>query len=462
MLKNSNLRDVEISTGDANQVLGLTGTYSIYLDSNSIGAPNGFTIGKLLTNSAGTTNFGTITGTYDFYDNGLGDVTVIYFTKGPDIATLTEFNLNFSGATLAGLKAAAPAVYARPDGGGAVDGNAKYINGPFQEIINIGEEPDVGGVPVSDIAFTTRRLINDDDAGNADPDRPTAYFDMQINDEVIINQDVNPTAAIVQSKLNMQEADTFVTAQTSLITIPATEVVQGETYTIVVQGTTNFSTLGAGASTAGTVFTATSSNPNITGGGTVKRSQSDITVRLLVDDDSYATNQATLGLSAFDGANFKVTRGHVELKDNGIPKSKLEQIASDTVLGNSSGVQANVAEVTFTTVVDEGQGIQHTDFATTQATGVLTRTLETAGAETYLVVNDTTTGETNSFVKTTAAGIIDAQGFALNNNTVLTQIGAGATGILTLQSIQGGKSIQASGGLTDALLLQHTQLYLVT
>ena len=443
------LRDVEISTGDANQVLGLTGTYSIYLDSNSIGAPNGFTIGKLLTNSAGTTNFGTITGTYDFYDNGLGDVTVIYFTKGPDIATLTEFNLNFSGATLAGLKAAAPAVYARPDGGGAVDGNAKYINGPFQEIINIGEEPDVGGVPVSDIAFTTRRLINDDDAGNADPDRPTAYFDMQINDEVIINQDVNPTAAIVQSKLNMQEADTFVTAQTSLITIPATEVVQGETYTIVVQGTTNFSTLGAGASTADTVFTATSSNPNITGGGTVKRSQSDITVRLLVDDDSYATNQATLGLSAFDGANFKVTRGHVELKDNGIPKSKLEQIASDTVLGNSSGVQANVAEVTFTTVVDEGQGIQHTDFATTQATGVLTRTLETAGAETYLVVNDTTTGQVSSFVKTTAAGIIDAQGFALNNNTVLTQIGAGATGILTLQSIQGGKSIQASGGLTD-------------
>ena len=444
------LRDVEISTGDANQVLGLTGTYSIYLDSDSIGSPNGFTIGKLLTNSAGTTNFGTITGTYDFYDNGLGDVTVIYFTKGPDIATLTEFNLNFSGGTLEGLKSAAPAVYARPDGGGAVDGNAKYINGPFQEIINIGEEPFNTGTPVSDIAFTTRRLINDDDAGNADPDRPTAYFDMQINDEVIINQDVNPTAAIVQSKLNMQEADTFVTAQTSLITIPATEVVLGETYTIVVQGSTNFETaFGAGANTAGTTFTANASNPNITGGGTVKRSQSNIVVKDLVNTNSYTTNQAKLGLSAFDGANFKVTRGHVELKDNGIPKSKLEQIAADTVLGNSTAAEANVAEVTFTTVVDKGQGIQHTDFATTQATGVLTRTLETVGSETYLVVNDTTTGEVDSFVKTDAAGIIDAQGYALNNNTVLTRIGSAATGILTLLSIQGGKSIQASGGLTD-------------
>ena len=445
--KAKTLRDVEIETGDANQMLGLTGTYSIYLDSNSISSPNNFVPGKILTNSGATNNFGTITGSYDFYDNGLGDVTIVYFSKGPDIASLAEYNLTGSGSTISGLKSAAPDVYSKPDGAGTTDGSAKYINGPFQEIINIAEEPFNAGTPVSDIGFTTRRLINDDDPSNVSyPDRPTAYFDMQINDNVIVNNDVNSTAAIVQSKLNMKEADTYVTAADDQITISAQEVVQGFTYEIVLQGTTNFTTLGASASTAGTTFTATSSNPLITGGGTVKRLQSNIVVKDLVDDNSYSTNQAKLGLSAFDGANFKVTRGHVELKDNGIPKSKLEQIASDTVLGNSTASQANVAEVTFSDVVDQGQGIQHSDFNATPATGVLTRTAATAGAETYVVVESTTTGEASKFVKTTTGGEIDAQGFALNNNTVLTQVGAGAAGILTLQSIQGGKSLQASGG----------------
>ena len=87
----------------------------------------------------------------------------------------------------------------------------------------------------------------------------------------------------------------------------------------------------------------------------------------------------------------------------------------------------------------------------------MTRTLETAGSETYLVVNDTTTGEADSFVKTNGAGVIDAQGYALNNNSVLTQIGAGAAGVLTITSIQGGKSIQATGG--DSTTSAYTTIF---
>ena len=448
--KAKTLRDVEISTGDANQVLGLTGTYSMYLDANA-GNPGSFVPGLVLTNSSATFDFGTITGLdTNVYDNGLGDVDIIYFTKGPDIDSLAEHNLG-TGGTVNALKAAAPDIYAKASGAGATTAQSKYINGPFQEIINIAEEPFNTGTPVSDIGFTTRRVVNvDNDGDPATTDKPTAYFDMQINDEVIVNQDVNPTAAIVQSKLNLKEADTFVTSADDQIVISAQEVVEGFTYEVVAQGTTDFTTLGAANSNQGTTFTATSSNTLITGGGTVKRTQGNIVVKDLADDDSYTTNQAKLGLSAFDGANFKVTRGHVGLKDNGIPKTKLEQIASETVLGNSTSAEGNVAEVAFGTVVNAGGGIQHTDFATTQATGVMTRTSETAGAEAYLVVNDTTTGETDSFVKTNASGIIDAQGFALNNNTVLTSVGTGAAGIFTLQSIQGGKGITVAGGLTDA------------
>jgi len=447
--KFKDLRDTSIGGGQAGDILGLTGHYSIWLDANSINNKSEFVAGRVLTNSGGTTNYGTISGYDDeVYDNGLGDVYIVYFDAGPDIATLSEFNLGFNGTTIAGLKSGAPAIYSKPDGG-VVGGNAKYINGPFQDIINISEEPFVNATPVSDISLSTRRLDNDD-AVPSTPSNPTAYYNMQINPGVILNADVNDSAGIVQSKLDMQESDTFVTTADDQITIPATEVVVGFNYEIILQGTTDFTTLGASASTAGTTFTATVSNPNITGGGTVKRLQSNIVVKDLADDTD-ANNQATLGLSSFDGANFKVTRGHVQLKDNGIPKTKIEQIATQTVLGNSTANTANVAEVTFETVVNDGKGIQHGDFSTTAIDAeagqeVMLRTDSTADAELYAVTTTTTTGEASKIVSTDTGGNIDAQGYKLNNYTIITQSGSGSDGVLTVKSIQTGVGITVAGG----------------
>ncbi len=85
--------------------------------------------------------------------------------------------------------------------------------------------------------------------------------------------------------------------------------------------------------------------------------------------------QADRGLASFNDAEFSITppgSGWVQLKSNGIALSKLPQIGADRVLGNSSSSTANVAEVTFATVIDEGLAVKKEQYNT--GTGYLRRT----------------------------------------------------------------------------------------
>jgi hypothetical protein len=81
--------------------------------------------------------------------------------------------------------------------------------------------------------------------------------------------------------------------------------------------------------------------------------------------------QADRGLASFDSANFDVTDGWVSLKGNGVPLVDLAQIATKTVLGNSTLGTANVSAVPFTTVVDDGGAIKKLQYSTV---GFLRRT----------------------------------------------------------------------------------------
>lgn len=82
-------------------------------------------------------------------------------------------------------------------------------------------------------------------------------------------------------------------------------------------------------------------------------------------------SQADRGLASFDSAEFTVTNGWVTIKNNGVPKSAIEQIASRTVLGNNSLTADNVAEVSFSTVVDKGDGVKKAQYT---SVGFLKRT----------------------------------------------------------------------------------------
>lgn len=81
--------------------------------------------------------------------------------------------------------------------------------------------------------------------------------------------------------------------------------------------------------------------------------------------------QADRGLSSFDSAHFDVTNGWVTVKSNSVELGDLQQIGTKAVLGNSTLGTANVAQVQFSTVVDDGGGVKKNQYS---AVGFLKRT----------------------------------------------------------------------------------------
>jgi hypothetical protein len=97
-----------------------------------------------------------------------------------------------------------------------------------------------------------------------------------------------------------------------------------------------------------------------------------------------AAKQASSGLSSFNNADFTVTDGWVTLRSNSVALGDLVQMSPDTLIGNSAVTTANAAEVTFTTVVDEGLAIKKSQYSTV---GFLRRTGgSTASDANYAVV----------------------------------------------------------------------------
>jgi len=138
---------------------------------------------------------------------------------------------------------------------------------------------------------TDNAAVNVTITGDVSATRTGNNLDIQYNAGSIVNADVNASAAIDQSKLNM---------------------------------------------------TAASTRANATG-----------------------ITQADRGLSSFDSAQFTATNGWLTVKDNGLTLSKLAQLSSKTVAGNSSISTANASEVAFTTVVDGGLGIKKAQYTST-------------------------------------------------------------------------------------------------
>lgn len=68
--------------------------------------------------------------------------------------------------------------------------------------------------------------------------------------------------------------------------------------------------------------------------------------------------QADRGLASFDSSSFDVTNGWVSAKANGTLITSIQQIATKTVLGNSTLGTSNVTQVTMGTVVDLGLGVK--------------------------------------------------------------------------------------------------------
>jgi len=144
-------------------------------------------------------------------------------------------------------------------------------------------------------------------------------------------------------------------------------------------------------------------------------------------------SQSDLGLATFKDTEFTETNGFVELQTSsstttGIDPSKLQHIATDTVLGRSAAGDGAVSALSFDTVLDQGGALRDSEFGTFGSSGdeVLIRT----AANTYSTTEVTTSGENSKIVKTLSDGNIRAQGLVLggaDSYEVATTTGAGTT-----------------------------------
>jgi hypothetical protein len=170
--------------------------------------------------------------------------------------------------------------------------------------------------------------------------------DAQINPGVIVNADINASAAIAQSKLNM---------------------------------------------------TAATTRANATG-----------------------ITQADRGLASFDDSQFTATNGWISIKDNSIVLSRIEQIASKTVLGNNTLIAGNVAAVSYSTIVNEGGAIKKSQYNT--GTGYLRRIGFTATNDAdYAIVDEATIATASTLVKRDSNGDFAARNISIEKLIVDTK-----------------------------------------
>ena len=87
-----------------------------------------------------------------------------------------------------------------------------------------------------------------------------------------------------------------------------------------------------------------------------------------------AQKQAASGLASFDSANFEMTDGFVGIKAGGVSYTELPQQPTDSVIGRNATGTGVASAVSFSTVVDEGGGLEDGDFASVLAYGSPTRT----------------------------------------------------------------------------------------
>ncbi len=159
-------------------------------------------------------------------------------------------------------------------------------------------------------------------------------------------------------------------------------------------------------------------------------------------------SQADLGLASFDNTRFTATNGWIQIKDNGVQVGDIQELTTNTVIGNSTGSLATPTAVPFTTVVTEGGGLADADFVAANEVPEANdpgEALAKTAAGTYGITNISKTGEPNSIVKTDASGSIQVNSLILGGDSNYEILSLDTTELLFKTPGQ-GTILSASGG----------------
>jgi hypothetical protein len=214
----------------------------------------------------------------------------------------------------------------------------------------------------------------------------------------IVNSQISTTAAVAQSKLNLNSASTTSSAPTPAATVAGSFIV-GQRYRIAALGNTTQLQWNTTAGTSGITYAVNSTfTASTVGTGTGTAVNLD-------------TIQAANGVASFDSTNFNATDGWISIKSGSITRAQLASIGTGSVLGNFSGSASVPQEITPLTVLNNGL-----DAKLTTTSGLLTYTGSLGGLSTTGL---TTTGAANSIVKTDANGAIDVQALKIDGYSII-------------------------------------------
>jgi hypothetical protein len=166
-------------------------------------------------------------------------------------------------------------------------------------------------------------------------------------------------------------------------------------------------------------------------------------------------SQADLGLASFDSSTFTVTNGWVQIDSGDLAISKIENMATDTVIGRSAAGTGAPSAIAFSTVISDGGGLEDGDFASELLAALDPgEALIKTGATSYARTNVSTTGEVNSIIKSDATGIVDVAALKLDGQLLIdSNTGTNTSLFYTRGSIN---FLQAVGNTTANTTLTFT------
>jgi hypothetical protein len=142
--------------------------------------------------------------------------------------------------------------------------------------------------------------------------------------------------------------------------------------------------------------------------------------------------QSNLGLVTFNGNAFVVTNGWVDhitasSTTTGVLLTKMQYIASGTILGNRTNAAASPSAITPVQVVSDGNAVSNAPFTTpgvltlsTYADSIVNGVTNTGGGNTYSITSISSTHGVNSLIKSASDASVDVGSLKVQGNTAIS------------------------------------------